>query len=304
MDALRAGKDVYCEKPLSLTISEGRAMVDAARKHSRIVQTGSQQRSDAFFRNAIKIVRSGHLGTLRSILVGIPNVRYRGQKQENSSPPASLDYEFWLGPAPYRPYNAGHVHYNFRYFRDYSGGQMTNWGAHHLDIAQWALGADHSGPISAKGWGKFEGNGLYDVSTTCRASLVFENGVEVVVGQLQEDIPLGVTFVFDKVKLHVDRGSLTSTPAGALNDLPEIKDPQIAVSDNHDQNFLECVKTRQLPISDIEIGHRAASLCHLANIAIELGREVRWDWRSENFGDDVAANAKLARPYRQPWSLG
>lgn len=191
--AVQAGKDVDCEKPLSLTIGEGRRMVQAARDNQRIVQTGTQQRPDANFRKAVQIVRSGKLGKLRQVLVGISDVRYRGEKQANSAAPSNLDYDSWLGPTPQRPYNAGHVHYNFRYFRDYSGGQMTNWGTHHLDIAQWAL--DASGPVSIKGSGRFEGGGLYDVSTSCRATLTFANGVDVIVGQLQDDVPLGVTFV-------------------------------------------------------------------------------------------------------------
>ncbi|MFN9976161.1 MAG: gfo/Idh/MocA family oxidoreductase, partial [Phycisphaerae bacterium] len=170
------------------------------------------------------IVRSGKLGRLKEILVGVPNVRFRGTKQPDSSPPADLDYDLWLGPAPARPYNVNRVHYNFRYFRDYSGGQITNWGAHHLDIAQWALDADQDGPVEVNGMGKFEGNGLYDVCTSCRATLRFKSGVNVVVGQLQPDIPSGLTFVFDGVKLYVDREVLKTDP-------PEII---AATSDVHD----------------------------------------------------------------------
>lgn len=303
IDAVQAGKDVFCEKPLSLTIAEGRSMVQAARDNARIVQTGTQQRSDANFRKAVEIARSGKLGRPKQILVGIPNVRYRGTKQANSVPPAELDYNFWLGPAPERPYNAGHVHYNFRYFRDYSGGQMTNWGAHHLDIAQWALDADQSGPVSIEGTGKFEGNGLFDVSTECRATLHFANGTDVIVGQLQDDIPLGLTFVYDHGRLIVDREKLTSDPLDLLPTLQSIHVDSVAVSDNHDKNFLEAVRSRQLPISDIETGHRTASLCHLANISIELGRKLTWDAQAEQFVDDSQANAKLSRPYRAPWKL-
>jgi predicted dehydrogenase len=145
--ACEAGKDVYCEKPLTLTIAEGRRTVDAARKHNRIVQTGSQQRSEynGMFRLACELVRSGKIGKLQQVLVGIPRVNFDGDAVPNSQPPASLDYDFWLGPAPMKPYNEKHVHYLFRFFWDYSGGQMTNWGAHHLDIAQWGLGMDESG---------------------------------------------------------------------------------------------------------------------------------------------------------------
>ena len=146
--ACQAGKDVYCEKPLSLTVAEGQTMVTAARKYDRIVQTGSQQRSDDKFRKACELVRAGALGKLTAVKVGLPGVNFTGPAVADSTPPPELDYDFWLGPAPRKPYNAKHVHYLFRFFWDYSGGQLTNFGAHHLDIVQWALGKDESGPVS------------------------------------------------------------------------------------------------------------------------------------------------------------
>ena len=301
--AIESGKDVYCEKPLSLTIAEGRRMVTVARKHQRIVQTGTQQRSDPLFRKAVEIVRSGKMGSLKEILVGVPNVRFRGTKVPDSAPPAELDYDFWLGPAPWRPYNQNRTHYNFRYFRDYAGGQITNWGAHHLDVALWALDADQSGPLTVEGRGKFEGGGLYDVCSSCRATLQFANGVNVVVGQLQPDIPLGLTFVFENAKLLVDRDALKTEPAELLATLSNVHVSSVAVSNNHDQNFLDCVKSRELPISDVETGHRSATLCHLANIAIELGRRLNWNPLTERFEGDAAANDQLSRSYREPWNF-
>ena len=145
--AREAGKDVSCAKPLTLTAAEGRAMVNAARAHKRIVQTGSQQRSDAKFRKGCELVRSGYIGKVKKIIVGIPGVNFNGPAVPDAEPPANLDYVFWLEPAPSQPYNVNRVHYNFRFFWDYSGGQITNWGAHHLDIAQWGLGMDESGPV-------------------------------------------------------------------------------------------------------------------------------------------------------------
>src|SRR5436190_6425704 len=153
--ACQAGKDVYCEKPLSLTIVEGRKMVEAARANKRIVQTGSQQRSDNRFRQACEYVRNGRLGTLKEIRVGLPNTNFSGPPVPDSDPPPELNYDFWLGPAPQRPYNVKRVHYNFRFFWDYSGGQMTNFGAHHIDIAQWGMGMDDSGPIATEGIATF-----------------------------------------------------------------------------------------------------------------------------------------------------
>jgi predicted dehydrogenase len=303
IDACAAGKDVFVEKPLSLTVVEGRKMVEAARRHKRIVQTGSQQRSDPLFRQAVEMIRSGRLGRLEQILVGIPHVKFRGQKIADSAPPPEIDFNFWLGPAPLRPYNANQVHYNFRYFWDYSGGQMTNWGAHHIDIAQWALDADNSGPIEVEGTGTFEGNGLYDVTSTCRATHTFANGVKLTVGQLQNDIPLGATFIGTAGRLYVDRGKIESQPADLLKEPLKASDVHLEVSNDHQQNFLDCIKSRKAPISDVEIGHRSATLCHLGNIAVRLGRKIRWNAATEKITGDPEAHGMLQRPYRSPWKL-
>jgi predicted dehydrogenase len=303
IDACAAGKDVFVEKPLSLTVVEGRKMVDAARHNKRVVQTGSQQRSDPLFRQAVELIRSGRLGRLQQILVGIPHVKFRGQKIADSAPPPELDFDSWLGPAPLRPYNANQVHYNFRYFWDYSGGQMTNWGAHHIDIAQWALDADNSGPVEVEGTATFDGKGLYDVTSTCRATHTFANGVRLTVGQLQEDIPLGATFIGTAGRLYVDRGKMESQPAELLKDPLKASDVHLEVSNDHQQNFLDCIKSRKTPISDVEIGHRSATLCHLGNIAVRLGRKIRWDASLEKIVGDPEALAMLERPYRSPWKL-
>lgn len=303
IDACSAGKDVFVEKPLSLTVAEGRKMVDAARRHNRVVQTGSQQRSDPLFRQAVELIRSGRLGQLKQILVGIPNVRFRGKKVADSAPPPDLDFNFWLGPAPLRPYNASQVHYNFRYFWDYSGGQMTNWGAHHIDIAQWALDADRSGPLEIEGTATFDGNGLYDVTSTCRATHTFANGVQLTVGQLQDDIPLGATFIGTAGRMYVDRGKLESDPAELIKQPLPSDAVRLEVSNDHTQNFLDCIKSRKAPISDVEIGHRSATLCHLGNIAVRLGRKIRWDATAEKILNDPEAQAMLSRPSRAPWAI-
>ncbi len=223
IQACQAGKDVYCEKPLSLTVAEGRKMVDAARKHHRIVQTGSQQRSDDRFRLACELVRSGKLGKIQEVLVGIPAVNFRGPAVADSTPPANLDYDVWLGPAPLKPYNEKHVHYNFRFFWDYSGGQMTNFGAHHLDIAQWALGMDSSGPVEIEGTATFDPTHTYEVTRTCRITYTYENGVRVVLGQEQKDIPQAVTFIGSEGRVFVDRKKIESTPRELVHDPPRRK---------------------------------------------------------------------------------
>jgi predicted dehydrogenase len=301
--ACRAGKDVYCEKPLTLTIAEGRKMVEEARASKRVVQTGSQQRSAPEFRRACELVRNGALGKLQTILVGIPKCNHAGAPKPDTAPPSGFDYDLWLGPAPERPYNENRVHYFFRFFWDYSGGQMTNFGAHHLDIAQWALGTDASGPVAVEGAGEFHPQKWHEVTEKCRVTHTYADGTKVIVGQQESDIPIGVTFIGSEGKLFVNRGRLTAEPQELADYQLKEGDVRLYESSNHHENFLACVKSRELPICDIEIGHRSATVCHLGNIAIRLGRKVQWDPAKEQFVGDDEANTWLSRPYRAPWTL-
>jgi predicted dehydrogenase len=301
--ACQAGKDVYCEKPLTLTVAEGRQMVNVARETKRIVQTGSQQRSDAKFRQACEYVRSGRIGEVKEILVGIPAVNFSGPPVPDSEPPAELNYDMWLGPAPQRPYNVKRVHYNFRFFWDYSGGQMTNFGAHHLDIAQWGLGMDNSGPVSVEGTAGFHPEHWYEVTQSCRVTHTYQNGVKLTVVQEVQDVPAGVTFIGTKGKIAVTRGKLTRDPAEILTTPLTASDTHLIVSKDHHQNFLDCIKSRDLPICDVEIGHRSATVCHLGNIAVRLGRKIEWDPVAETIVGDEEAKRMLSRPYRAPWKL-
>ena len=304
--ACQAGKDVYCEKPLSLTVTEGRAMVTAARENKRIVQTGSQQRSAENFRYACELVRNGRIGKLKRVHVGIANANHpylKNKPVEDSDPPAELDYDAWLGPARWRPYNRLHVHYNFRFYWDYSGGQMTNWGAHHIDIAHWGMGMDDSGPLEIEGTATFNAQQLHDVSEKCRIEYRYPNDVLMVVGQGQPDITMGTTFIGEKGTIHVNRGVLKSDPGEIIKQPIGDDEIQLYSSKNHHQNFLDCIKSRELPICDVEIGHRSATACHLGNIAIRLGQKVRWDAEKETVLDNEEAAAMLQRPYREPWTV-
>ena len=304
IEACNAGKDVYCEKPLTLTVLEGRRMVEAARKNKRIVQTGSQQRSDKRFRQACELVRNGKLGKLQTILVGIPGPNHPKTPLPDTKPPAHLDYDFWLGPAPDRPYNENRVHYNFRFFWDYSGGQMTNFGAHHIDIAQWGLGTDDTGPISCEGEATYvDDKRICEVTKTCRVTHTYANGVTMTVGQGQKDIPGGVTFIGEKGRIFVDRGKITSDNPELLKTELTSSDVRLIESNNHHKNWLDCIKTRELPITEVEIGHRTATICHLGNIALRLGRRVQWDPANEQIVNDSEASEMLDRPYRKPWKL-
>ncbi len=300
--ACEAGKDVYCEKPLSLTIGDGRRMVEAARRYDRIVQTGSQQRSSALFRKACELVRNGRLGELREVLCGIEAPNHPGELGPNSNPPANLDYNMWLGPAPEKAYNEKRVHYNFRFWWDYSGGQMTNWGAHYLDIAQWGMGTDDTGPISVEGTATFHPEGFHEVTESCRVTYTYENGVKVVAGQQQDDIPTGTTFIGSQGRLFVNRKELVSDPVDITEQNLADAPIKLTVSDDHTINFLDSIRSREKPICDVEIGHRSATVCHLGNIVCRLGRSIQWDPQAERIVDDEQAHAMTDRVYRSPWS--
>jgi predicted dehydrogenase len=301
IDACAAGKDVYCEKPLTLTIAEGRAIVTAARKYRRIVQTGSQQRSDAKFRLGCELVRSGRIGKIKEVRVGIPGVNFKGPAVPDSAPPAQLDYDFWLGPAPKRPYNEKRVHYLFRFFWDYSGGQLTNWGAHHLDIAQWGLGMDESGPLTVEGEARYHKEKWYEVPEWCRLVYTYAGGVKMTCGMSEKG---GTTFIGESGTIHVNRGVLQSTPAEIVKQPLADTDVRLYASGSHHGNWLECIRSRKAPICEAEIGHRSATVCHLGNIAARLGRKITWDPVKEQVLDDAEAQGMVRRPYREPWKLG
>jgi predicted dehydrogenase len=300
--ACQAGKHVYCEKPLTLTVVEGRALVRAARRHRVVVQTGSQQRSDARFRQACELVRNGRLGRIETVRVGLPGVNFAGPAVPDSEPPANLDYNAWLGPAPQRPYNEKRVHYNFRFFWDYSGGQLTNWGAHHLDIVQWALGMDNAGPIAVEGPARFHKQRWYEVPEWFELTFTYPGDIRVLCGQANGS-RTGVLFEGTRGKLFVTRGRIEADPPELLKQALTDKDVRLPVSTNHHANWLDAIRTGRLPICDAEIGHRSATVCHLGAIAIRSGRRVRWDPSKEIVLGDEQQAAMLQRPYRAPWRL-
>jgi predicted dehydrogenase len=307
IDACAAGKDVYCEKPLTLFIREGREMVKAARANKRVVQTGSQQRSSKEFRQACELVRNGALGKLSSVKVGLPGPNFKGPAVADSDPPKGLDYDRWLGPAPQRPFNEKRVHYLFRFFWDYSGGQQTNFGAHDLDIAQWALGMDESGPVKITGTATFNKNKWFETPETAKQEFTYANGVTVFCSLGAGGYPGGVTFEGEKGTIYVKRGSITVTLNGEKVPDPyklPTGDVKLYVSKGHHADWLECIKTRKNPICDVEIGHRSATVCHLGNIAIRTGKSLVWDPVKEQITNDADAAAMTTRPYRSPWKLG
>jgi predicted dehydrogenase len=300
IDAMRSGKDVYIEKPLTLTIAEGRRISDVATETGRVCQTGSQQRSSREFRHACELIRNGHLGTLQSVDICIPKNNRTSDSVGDPEPvPSGFDYEMWLGPAPYRPYHSEGCHYAFRFISDFSGGQLTNWGAHNLDIVQWALGTDTSGPIRVQGTGSFPAGGLFDTPDDIDVTLEYANGVTV---RCTTGGP-HCRFVGSDGTLTVGRGHFKAIPASIGDITLEPDAIRLYRSDDHMGNFFECVRTRQQPVCPPETGHRSATVCHLANIAVRLGRPLEWDPAGECFINDDEANAMRSRPMRAPWSL-
>ena len=301
--ACQAGKDLYVEKPLTLSIHEGLALVKAARHYQRIVQTGSQQRSwpDEKFRRACEYVRSGRLGEVKMIRVGLPGVNWTKEPPvPDSEPPRELNYDFWLGPAPSRPYNKHRVHYYFRFFWDYSGGQMTNWGAHHLDIAQWGLGMDESGPVEISARAEFDEQKRYEVPTWSEITYLYANGTRIICGQSHR---IGTTFEGQDGLIYVDRGKLESTVKGAIEEPLGQDEVRLPVSKDHHQNWFDSIKSRKPPICDVAIGHRSATVCHLGNIAAQTGQKLKWDPAKQELVGGSVPVKQFAYEYRKPWEL-
>ena len=298
VEACKAGKDVYCEKPLTLTIAEAKLCIDAVRKHGRVFQTGSQQRSSVFgpFRLACELVRSGRLGKVKTVHVGVGGPsRWCDLPEEPMEP--GLDWDLWLGQAPMRPYNSvlspRGVHNHFpawRAYREYSGGSMTDMGAHHFDIAQWALGMDESGPV--------EIIPPEDPKAGKGVKYVYEGGVEMFHGG-----PGGCVFEGTEGKMRIDRGHLSSEPESIVKEPLGDDEVHLFKSPGHHRNWIDCIRSRQRPVADVEIGARSVTVCHLGNLAYWHRRKLKWDPKAWRFADDEEANGWLDRQRRDPWQL-
>lgn len=300
LDAARHGKDMYVQKPLALTIREGRVLSDVVKETGRILQTGSQQRSDERFHRACELVRNGRIGKLHSIHIGIPDNNRECTPTWVPEPvPEGFDYDFWLGPAPYAEYHPDRCHYNFRFILDYSGGQVTNFGAHNLDIAQWALDMDDSGPIEIAGNGVFPESGIFTTATRVFFECTYANGVRLTC----KTGKFGMRFEGSEGTLYVDRSEIWALPEDILKE--DIGDDEIHLyrSRDHFRNFIDCVKSREQPICNAEVGHRSSSVCNLGNISMLLGRRLHWDPKAEQFKNDDEANLMIARELRGDWSL-
>ncbi len=299
VDAAKAGKDIYCEKPMALTVAEGRAMVDATRKYNRVFQTGNMQRSWRDFRHAVELVRNGYIGDIKevNVQVGDPVVQCNLPTEEL---PEGLDWDMWVGPSLYREFTSElappierDIYPNWRNYRNFGGGMITDWGAHMFDIVQWGLDMDKSGPV-----------GLIPPDKVAKRGLKIVYGNDVVLNHTDWGETNAVQFVGTEGKIEVSRSFLRTYPNEKLAKT-EIKetDKKVYHSDNHYQDWVKAIRNRTKPISDVETGHRTASVCNLANIAYELQRPLLWDPQAEKFKGDAYANLMLSRPIRGKWDF-
>jgi len=298
----RSGKDIYGEKPLARTIREGRAICDAMHRYGRIWQTGSWQRSVGHFRKACELVRNGRIGKVEKIEVGLPTGGGTDNKPVQPVP-EGVDWDFWLGPAPWVPYR-GVMHWNWRWIMDYSGGQLTDWAGHHVDIAHWGLGLDRTGPVEIEGKGDYPKEGLYDAPTQYKFTCKYATGLTMIVANdRQQPKGMGAMWYGEKGWIHVNRGGLNAEPKSVLDEVIGPDEIKLYNSRDHTQNFLDCVKSRKETITPVEIAHRSISVGLLGEIAMLTGEKLKWDPDKEIFLNSDQANRLLSRPMRAPWHL-
>ncbi|HMF59583.1 MAG TPA: Gfo/Idh/MocA family oxidoreductase [Vicinamibacterales bacterium] len=324
IQAVQAGKDVYLQKPASLTIAEGRALSDAVHHSGRIFQIGSQQRSSPQFRYAAELVRNGRIGKLQTVEVGLPGDP-SGDEEPDMAVPKNLNYDVWLGSTPVVPYTEKRVHPQTGYDRpgwlrceQFGAGMITGWGAHHIDSAHWGMGAEYTGPVEVWGTAEFPTHGLWDVHGDFKTEARYADGVRMIVSGA---FPNGIRFVGSEGWVFVSRGNATVT---ASDPVAKLKDPQalsasdpkiitsvigpseihLPVSKDHHGNWLACVRSRQQPIAPAEVAHRACSACLVHHIAMKTKRRLFWDPLKERFTNDEEANAMLSRPQRSPYVIG
>ena len=321
--AVQAGKDVYLQKPASLTIAEGRALSDAVHRSGRIFQIGSQQRSSPQFRYAAELVRNGRIGQLNTVYVGLPGDP-PGEEEPIMPVPQNLNYDMWLGSTPVVPYTENRVHPQNGYGRpgwlrceQFGAGMITGWGAHHIDSAHWGMDTEYTGPVEVRGTAEFPTKGLWDVHGPFRTEAIYANGVRMIVSG---EFPNGIKFEGTEGWIFVSRGNESVTdsdPVAKLQDSQALaaSDPKIIKSvigpdeihlyesRDHHGNWLECIRSRRQTIAPVEVAHRACSACLIHHMAMKVKRKLIWDPMKERFANDPEANAMLSRPQRTPYTL-
>ncbi len=308
IQAAQAGKDIFIEKPLTLTIHEGRILSDTVKRYNRILQVGSQQRSDARFRFAAELVRNGKIGQLHTVRVGFDKDPFTGPFPQ-APVPEELDYEMWLGPAPDAPYIEQRVHPPKSYDRPgwlrveaYCCGMMTGWGSHHIDSAHWGMDMDYGGPVEIEGRGEYSRDGIWDVHGAFNIDYKYSNGVRISCMDTARN-KSGVVFEGTEGWVYVDRGWIDANPKSLLSTPTAPNEINLYNSTDHKRNFLDCIRSRKESIASVEIAHRSASACILGYLAMKLQRKLYWNPEKEQFVNDDVANKLLSRPYRSPWEI-
>jgi predicted dehydrogenase len=321
VEAARAKKDIYCEKPLSHTFAEGVAMVEAVMKNDRIWQTGSWQRSVPNFRQGVELVLNGYIGKVKRVEVGLPaghsNLSGAGPKSPNGTPPKEVDYDFWVGPAEYLPFNPGRFHKDWRWNYAYGGGQLLDWIGHHNDIAHWGLsnprfgcGPDSEiGPLEVSGTATFPPkDAVWNTATKYRVECKYPNDIELVIAGGYPEIKSGTKWIGDNGWVWVDRGGFKASDEHWIKEIQEREkkkdlDVLLPVSPGHQRQFLDCVKSRQKTLTPVEIAHRSQTPGHLGYIASVVGRKLKWDAAHQQIVDDPEASKLLSHEMRAPWHL-
>ena len=302
--AAKAGKDIYCQKPLALTIPEGRAMANAVKKYGTVFQTGSQQRSDGNFHRVCELVRNGKIGKLLTVECGLPSgtpdYGRTGNLTDTIPVPEGFDYNTWLGPAPEAPYCPARTHVNFRWVLDYSGGQVTDWGGHHPDIAQWGMDTENTGPVKIQNakaeWAKHP---IWNTATEYYFECIYANGVKLIISN---KVAGGVTFHGTEGWARANRGNHQVFPESLRQVVIAPSEIHLYKSDDHFRNFIDCVYSRKETIAPAETGHRSITMSHLGNIAMKLQQDLDWDPKTEQFINNDVANSMLHRKMREPWA--
>jgi len=309
VEAAKAGKDIFSQKPFAYSVAEGRAMVEAVRRYNRVFQHGTQQRSGRRYRHACELVLNGRLGKVHTLRVGDP-VGLSGGSTQPAPVPEGFDYDQWLGPAPWAPFTkdrcfggiGGAGGLCWYHIQDYCAGWITAWGSHDVDIAQWGNGTDHTGPVEIEGRGEFARDGLYDTAQTWHVECRYANGVRLIYTTANEQ-PHGNRFEGTEGWVFVNRGKIEADPPSLLKEKFGPDEIRLYESNDHFGNFFECVRTRRETVAPPEAGHRSTTICHLAHLAVKLGRPLKWDPEKEKILGDDEANRWLDRPKREPWRI-
>ena len=318
IEAANKGFNIYGQKPLARSITEGRAIVNAVEKNKIIWQTGSQQRSEANFLRACELVRNGRIGKIKRVEVGLPDGGHKAGQPESQPVPEGVDWDMWLGPAPKVPYR-GVMHGNWRWMLDYSGGQLTDWAGHHIDIAHWGLGLERTGPVEIKGVGEYNENDMFNVPFAYDINCKYANGIEMRIanqskynfrsGQGWDDrekdwsFQMGTVWYGDEGWLQVNRGGMWAENPKVLESKIKSDEIHLYKSENHHQNFIDCIKSGQEPIAPAEIGLRSISVALLGEIAMTTGEKLKWNPEAERFDNNDEASQLLVKPYTNPWEL-